>query len=200
MIIFASSVGQIYIQPRGHWSPDMRHRRYWRTATHHLPGRHSRTQWPCSWPMQTQSGRCPSSPVALDRQPGHWGGETATTSESRRRRQETLETHTVSTLTKRLETHTSFLLYSLSVSTTAFKDARMLCSLCCCRGDQGKHAAVKRHFHLFPPVLGNCFFCGVFCVYFKQFRHQRHKCEGGRIIFHWVRWPRRQPGFYKNDQ
>lgn len=52
------------------------------------------------------------------------------------------------------ETHTSFLLHSLSVCITVFKDAVMLCSRRCCWGNQGKHAAVKSHFSSFPSSSG----------------------------------------------
>lgn len=97
------------------------------------------------------------------------------------------------------QTHTSSLLHSLSVRAAAFKDARVLCSLCCCRGNQGKHAAVKSHFHLFPPPLANSVFFVV--VVFKSFRHQRDTREGGRLVFHWLRrWRLFFFFFYKSDQ
>lgn len=70
-----------------------------------------------------------------------------------------LETHKVSALTKCHETHTYVLLHSLSIRTTVLKDAPKLCSLCCCRGNLGKHAAVKSHFSSFPSCSGQSWFC-----------------------------------------
>lgn len=44
----------------------------WHKHTHLSPGCDSRTRWLCSLPRQTQTQRCPSSPLCLCRQPERW--------------------------------------------------------------------------------------------------------------------------------